>query len=143
MSSLCSHKLPYNGALLRFEYRPCCIASSNIAHVWPVAVFVDSYSGEVTGDMPYRGSVMWTIRMLHSLNFFGANASMVIEIIGGWSILLVLAGLYLWWPRGRRGGVLSVRGRPRKRVFWRDLHAVTGIFVGGFILFLAARRVSG
>ncbi|MBW5800003.1 PepSY-associated TM helix domain-containing protein [Halomonas elongata] len=102
-----------------------------------VAVFVDPYSGEVTGDMPYQGSVMWTIRQLHSLNFFGANASMIIEIVAGWSILLVLTGLYLWWPRGRRGGVMSVRGRPRKRVFWRDLHAVTGIFVGGFILFLA------
>ncbi|WP_275286106.1 PepSY-associated TM helix domain-containing protein [Halomonas elongata] len=102
-----------------------------------VAVFVDPYSGEVTGDMPYQGSVMWTIRQLHSLNFFGANASMIIEIVAGWSILLVLTGLYLWWPRGRRGGVMSVRGRPRKRVFWRDLHAVTGLFVGGFLLFLA------
>ncbi|GKW48207.1 PepSY-associated TM helix domain-containing protein [Halomonas sp. NCCP-2165] len=102
-----------------------------------VAVFVDPYSGRVTGDMPYRGSVMWTIRMLHSLNYFGANASMIIEIVGGWSILLVVTGLYLWWPRGRRGGVMSVRGGPRKRVFWRDLHAVTGVLVGGIILFLA------
>ncbi|MDR5858004.1 PepSY domain-containing protein [Halomonas eurihalina] len=102
-----------------------------------VAVFVDPYSGEVTGDMPYRGSVMWIVRQLHSLNFFGANASMIIEIVGGWTILLVLTGLYLWWPRGRRGGVMSVRGKPGKRVFWRDLHAVTGVFVGGFILFLA------
>lgn len=102
-----------------------------------VAVFVNPYSGQVTGDMPYRGTVMWTIRMLHSLNYFGENASLIIEIVGGWSILLVLTGLYLWWPRGRRGGVMSVRGQPRKRVFWRDLHAVTGVFVGGFILFLA------
>lgn len=102
------------------------------------AIFVDPYTGDVTGSMPYRGSVMWTIRYLHSLNYFGPTASMIIEIIGGWSILLVLTGFYLWWPRGQRGGVMTVRGRPGKRVFWRDLHAVTGIFVGGFILFLAA-----
>ncbi|MFG6176018.1 PepSY-associated TM helix domain-containing protein [Halomonas sp. THAF12] len=102
-----------------------------------VAVFVDPYDGEVTGQMPYRGTVMWLVRTLHSLNYFGANASMVIEIVGGWAILLVLTGLYLWWPRGRRGGVVTVRGRPGKRVFWRDLHAVTGLFVGGIILFLA------
>ncbi|MBB3141911.1 PepSY-associated TM helix domain-containing protein [Halomonas organivorans] len=102
-----------------------------------VAVFVDPYDGEVTGQMPYRGTVMWLVRSLHSLSYFGTTASMVIEIVGGWAILLVLTGLYLWWPRGRRGGVVTVRGRPGKRVFWRDLHAVTGLFVGGIILFLA------
>ncbi|MDT8894409.1 PepSY domain-containing protein [Halomonas sp. I1] len=100
------------------------------------AVFVDPYSGDVTGTLPYRGSIMWVVRYLHSLNYFGETASLIIEIVGGWTILLVLTGLYLWWPRGR-GGALSVRGRPRKRVFWRDLHAVIGVFVGGFILFLA------
>ncbi len=103
-----------------------------------VAVFVDPYGGEVTGQMPYRGTVMWWVRQLHSLSLFGDGASMLIEIVGGWTLLLVLTGVYLWWPRGRRGGVVSVRGRPGKRVFWRDLHAVTGLFVGGFLLFLAA-----
>ena len=51
--------------------------------------------------------------------------------------LLVGTGIYLWWPRGQRGGVVSVRGNPQRRVFWRDLHAVTGLFVGVFIVFLA------
>ncbi|WP_280570191.1 PepSY domain-containing protein [Chromohalobacter sp. 296-RDG] len=101
------------------------------------AVYVDPYTGQITGTIPYQGSVMWIVRSIHSLSYFGETASMVIEIVGGWSILLVLTGLYLWWPRGRRGGVMSVRATPAKRVFWRDLHAVTGVFVGGFILFLA------
>lgn len=30
-----------------------------------------------------------------------------------------------------------MRGRPAQRVFWRDLHAVTGILVGAVLLFLA------
>ncbi|WP_136065818.1 PepSY-associated TM helix domain-containing protein [Modicisalibacter radicis] len=101
------------------------------------AVFVDPYSAEVTGSMAYRGSVMWTIRYLHSLTYFGTAATLIIEIAAGWTILLVLTGLYLWWPRGRGGDALKVRGRPAQRVFWRDLHAVTGVGVGGFILFLA------
>ncbi|MDV6318242.1 PepSY domain-containing protein [Chromohalobacter sp. HP20-39] len=101
------------------------------------AVYVDPYTGEVTGTIPYHGSVMWIVRSIHSLNYFGETASMIIEIVGGWSILLVLTGLYLWWPRGRRGGVMTVRATPAKRRFWRDLHAVTGLFVAGFILFLA------
>src|SRR3546814_15263793 len=81
---------------------------------------------------------MWTIRRLHSLDYFGPIANGAIEIAAGWSILLVLTGIYLWWPRGRKQGVVSVRGTPRKRVFWRDIHAVTGAAVGLFILFLAA-----
>jgi len=33
--------------------------------------------------------------------------------------------------------VVTVRGTPAKRPFWRDLHAVTGLFAAGVILFLA------
>ena len=46
--------------------------------------------------------------------------------------------LYLWWPRQapRLAGVLYVRFRKGRRIFWRDLHAVTGIWVSGFALFL-------
>ncbi|WP_158045293.1 PepSY-associated TM helix domain-containing protein [Skermanella pratensis] len=102
-----------------------------------LSVFVDPYSGRVLGDIPDKGSVMWVVRQLHSLAWFGPVANGVIEIVGGWTILLVGTGIYLWWPRGREGGVVTVRGTRRQRVFWRDLHAVTGIFVGAFIVFLA------
>ena len=104
-------------------------------------VYVDPYSGTVLGAQPFRGTIMWTIRTLHSLKIFGAYPRALIEIAGGWAILLVGTGIYLWWPRNRTsknaGGVLTIRGRPRQRMFWRDTHAVTGLFVGGFIVFLA------
>lgn len=101
------------------------------------AVYVNGYTGQVLGSLPDRGTVMWTIRYLHSLKYFGTYARYFIEISAGWSILLVATGIYLWWPRSQTGGVISVRGTPKKRVFWRDTHAVTGIFVGFFIVFLA------
>lgn len=102
-----------------------------------LAVFIDPYSAQVLGTLPDGGSVAWTIRKLHSLKYFSPVARGAIEIAAGWSILLVLTGIYLWWPRGQKGGVVSVRGTPAKRVFWRDLHAVTGLGVGGMLLFLA------
>ena len=101
------------------------------------AVYVNPYTAEVAGSLPDRGTVMWTIRYLHSLKYFGTYARYLIEIAAGWSILLVATGIYLWWPRKQTGGVVTVRGTPKKRVFWRDTHAVTGIFVGFFIVFLA------
>lgn len=104
----------------------------------PLAVYVNPYTGEVLGALPDRGTVMWTVRYLHSLRYFGPVARGIIEIVGGWAILLVGTGIYLWWPRkSGRGGVVSVRGKPRNRMFWRDTHAVLGIFVGFFIVFLA------
>lgn len=102
-----------------------------------LAVYVNPYSGAVLGTLPDRGTIMWTVRYLHSLKFFGPVARACIEIAAGWSILLVATGIYLWWPRRQRGGVVTVRGKPKQRVFWRDVHAVTGIFVGVFLVFLA------
>lgn len=103
-----------------------------------LAVYVDPYDATVLGALPDRGTVMWTVRYLHSLRYFGPTVRSAIEIVGGWAILLVGTGIYLWWPRRRgRGGVTSVRGTPKNRMFWRDTHAVTGIFVGFFIVFLA------
>lgn len=101
------------------------------------AVYVDPYDAHVLGELPDRGTVMWLVRRLHSLVEFGPTANLVIEIVGGWAILLVGTGFYLWWPRKQAGGVVSVRGTPKKRVFWRDLHAVTGAFAGLAIGFLA------
>ncbi|KAA3528888.1 PepSY domain-containing protein [Agrobacterium tumefaciens] len=101
------------------------------------AVYVNTYTGQVAGSLPDRGTIMWTIRYIHSLKYFGTYTRYLIEIAAGWSILLVATGIYLWWPRKQSGGILTVRGTPKKRVFWRDTHAVTGIFVGFFVVFLA------
>ncbi|WAM55427.1 PepSY-associated TM helix domain-containing protein [Vreelandella venusta] len=110
----------------------------NTAEGERLAVYVNPYTANVLGALDDRGTVMWTVRYLHSLKYFGPTARKLIEIAGGWSILLVLTGIYLWWPRRKgAGGVVSVRGKPKSRVFWRDLHAVTGLFVGAFIVFLA------
>ena len=102
-----------------------------------LAVYVDPYSGKVLGSLPDRGTIMWTVRYLHSLKYFGSFTRALIEITAGWAILLVGTGIYLWWPRKQSSGVLSIRGTPKKRVFWRDTHAVVGLFVGVFIVFLA------
>jgi uncharacterized iron-regulated membrane protein len=101
-----------------------------------LTVFADPYDGHVTGQTPY-GGVMQLVRKVHSLQKFGFWASCLIEIAAGWAIVLAGTGLFLWWPRGRGGGVVSVRGSPAGRLFWRDLHAVTGAFSALVILFLA------
>lgn len=106
-----------------------------------LSVFVNPYTGEVTGHFADAGSsrtpLMQFLKKIHSLDYFGWLPNRIIEIVAGWALILVVTGFYLWWPRGQQGGVTSVRGKPKARTFWRDLHAVTGAFVGALIFFLA------
>ncbi|WP_102958815.1 PepSY-associated TM helix domain-containing protein [Mangrovicella endophytica] len=102
-----------------------------------VYAFVDPYSGRVLDTVEKRQEFNEVVRKIHSLEYFGPYANRLIEAIAGFAIILVASGLYLWWPRRQTGGIVFVRGTPSKRVFWRDIHAVTGAFAGLFIAFLA------
>ncbi|WP_393956610.1 PepSY-associated TM helix domain-containing protein [Methylorubrum sp. POS3] len=100
-------------------------------------VFLDPYRGDVLDALPAAREFSGVVRRLHSLTLFGPAANLVIEIVAGFAVILVVTGAYLWWPRGQGGGVVSIRETPRRRVWWRDLHAVTGLFAGAGLLFLA------
>jgi uncharacterized iron-regulated membrane protein len=102
-----------------------------------LSVYVDPHDGRVLGAIPTEEKLMEVVRKLHSLAYFGTLANHLIELAAGWTIVLVVSGIYLWWPRGGSGGVVTLRGRPPQRLFWRDLHAVTGAFAGALVLFLA------
>lgn len=100
-------------------------------------VFVDPATGAVAGAIDESRRLMTIVKHIHSLAIAGDGGKAVIEIVAGWIIMLMASGAYLWWPRGRRVGVVSIRRQAQGRVWWRDLHAVTGAFGGGIVLFLA------
>ncbi|WP_374308602.1 PepSY-associated TM helix domain-containing protein [Dongia sp.] len=104
-------------------------------------VYMDPYNGAVLGQLDDSGLAntpfMKLVRKIHSLDYFGWLANRIIEIVAGWALILVVTGIYLWWPRGRDVGTFKLRSGTKRRPFWRDLHAVTGLYTGGFIFFLA------
>ena len=75
---------------------------------------------------------------LHGELLMGNAGSYIVETAASWAVVMILSGLYLWWPRTAKGlaGVLYPRLRSGKKFFWRDIHAVTGIYVSFFALFL-------
>jgi uncharacterized iron-regulated membrane protein len=75
---------------------------------------------------------------LHGELMAGDRGSMLVETAASWTIVMLITGLYLWWPRGVSGlaGVVYPRLQRRSRLFWIDLHAVTGFWVTFFALFL-------
>lgn len=98
--------------------------------------FVDPHDARLIGVTAF-GGVMETVKRLHSLILLGSWANYVVEIVAGWAIILVATGIFMWWPRGRDVGVVSLKATdPKRRPFWRDLHAVTGLYAGAIIAFL-------
>lgn len=78
------------------------------------------------------------VQKLHGELLIGNTGSIMVELAASWAIVMVVTGLYLWWPRSAKGlaGVLYPRiGQGAKR-FWRDIHAVVGVWVSVFALFL-------
>ncbi len=75
---------------------------------------------------------------LHGELMMGDAGSWIVELAASWAVVMVLTGLFLWWPRHANGlaGVLYPRVRAGGRTFWRDIHAVTGVYVSVFALFL-------
>ena len=77
----------------------------------------------------------WVSR-LHGELLTGDAGSLVVEMAANWAIVMILTGLYLWWPRGRGpAGVLWPRVRDGG-IVWRDWHAVAGFWVSGAVLVL-------
>ncbi|WP_240668445.1 PepSY-associated TM helix domain-containing protein [Piscinibacter defluvii] len=102
-----------------------------------VAVYLDPADGRVLGTLRDDERLMNVVKRIHSLAIAGVAANHWIEVVAGWAIVLAVSGVFLWWPRGRREGVVTVRARPSRRLWWRDVHAVTGVFAAAALLFLA------
>ena len=81
---------------------------------------------------------MRVIFRLHGELMAGDWGSRLVELAASWTIVMIVTGLYLWWPRQAESiaGVLTIRFRHGRRILWRDLHAVTGVWVSMFALFL-------
>lgn len=81
--------------------------------------------------------LMRIVFRLHGELLAGTLGSYLVELAASWTIVMLLSGLFLWWPRrGGLGGVVYPRLGAGGRRFWRDLHAVTGFWVSAFALFL-------
>lgn len=100
-------------------------------------VFINPYNGVVLGEQDAKLNLQAVARALHGELMIGTLGDRLIELAAGWGVVLVISGLYLWWPRGQSAaGILWPRLSRRGRVLWRDLHAVTGFWGAALLLFM-------
>lgn len=99
-------------------------------------VFV-SPQGNVLGSINPERRIMQIAHDVHGQLLLGPRGSWLVELAASWAIVMIVTGLYLWWPSGGGiAGVLWPRLNNGKRMFWRDIHAVTGFWVSAFALVL-------
>ncbi len=101
-------------------------------------VYVHPETLEVLHSVAEEDRPMRFLFKLHGELLMGNRGSALVELAASWTIIMVLTGLYLWWPRGAVGlaGTVFPRLRRGSRVFWRDIHGVTGFWISGLVLFL-------
>lgn len=99
-------------------------------------VFV-SPQGKVLGVIDPDRRIIAIDRKIHGQLLMGSRGSWLVELAASWAIVMIASGLFLWWPRdGGLAGIVWPRLRRGSRIFWRDLHAVTGFWVAGLALVL-------
>lgn len=103
-------------------------------------VYVNPYTGDVTGTLRNEGTFMSGVREMHGELFLSKPGTYVVELVASWFLVLILTGLYVWWPA--RGwslrGFFTIRLKQGKRIFFRDLHSVTAFWLSTFLLIILA-----
>ncbi len=101
-------------------------------HLW-----LDRTTGEVLKDVSSDARFMTFIKKIHGTLLSGNAGSLVVEIMACWMIILVVTGVFLWWPRGTpvaRAFVPDFRNRTTGREFWRKAHGAIGMWVSALAL---------
>jgi uncharacterized iron-regulated membrane protein len=98
--------------------------------------FVDPYTAEVTGTVIAHDTEMYAVRKLHGELLMGKPGTLIVELVGSWIVVLILTGLYVWWPANGWGlrGFFLPRMNLGRRIMFRDLHAVTGFWLSILLL---------
>ena len=103
-----------------------------------IRVYVHPETLAILHSIPENQRFMRILFRLHGELLMGDRGSNIVELASSWTILMIVSGLYLWWPRNLRGfgGVLYPRWWKGSRVVWRDVHSVTGVWISTLALFL-------
>jgi len=100
-------------------------------------VYVHPQTLAILKSVDEDNRLMPIVFRLHGELLAGDKGSYLVELAASWTIVMILSGLFLWWPRGGGlGGVLYPRLRSGRRRFWRDLHGVTGFWISFLALFM-------
>ena len=122
--------------LLSDDPRRSTIVLLQAADGLPYPVFVDPHDARVLGTLPPAAWMPGITRALHGGWPIKPAGSWLLELGDGWALVMLLTGLYLWWPRGR-GFIAALWPRTGAglRVLLRDLHGCVAVWFSAILMF--------
>lgn len=132
-------KKAYPGASVT-KYKPSFVSdrSAEVGIVdkkVPMTVFINPHNGKVLGDLKKEEKFMSQVERMHGELMIGKAGDRIVEMAACWAMILLITGLYLWWPRNKKSifGTLIPRFSKGKRIMLRDLHSVPAFWFSLFI----------
>ncbi|MFJ7929031.1 PepSY-associated TM helix domain-containing protein [Peribacillus sp. NPDC096448] len=103
-----------------------------------LTIFIDPYTGKSIGELNDDDRIMDKIEQIHGELMAGTLGDRIVELAACWAVVLIVSGLYLWYPQKKQSlsGVLLPRLNKGKHIFRRDLHAVPAFWITAGMLFL-------
>ncbi len=101
---------------------------------------VNPYDGTILRDSPQDNTWNQFMTNIHGKLLIGGNGGpgdTAIEIAASLGVIMVITGLYMWWPRNGRsfGSALSLNFRQKDRALWKNLHETLGSWMSIILLF--------
>jgi len=133
-----SHKQPNAMIIPTKENEATIFSSGMFSH--KNNIYINPYNGEVTGSISPKDSNMHVVRKLHGELLLGKFGTKIVELIASWMFVLIITGVYVFWPNKKEGikGFFRIRFKEGKRVLFRDLHTVLGFWVSVLLLMTLA-----
>ncbi len=93
-------------------------------------VWLNPYTLEILGSRLESDGFFPTVFELHTTLLSGEIGRWLIELVASWVFVTLILGILLWWPRRtKKKGGWQPRLASQGRRFWRDLHAVGGLYL--------------
>lgn len=115
----------------------------NLSKPRRASVFIDQYSGEITGKYERIGffSTMFKLHrwLLDSANPHGEGVKVGKLLVGISTLIFVIAlisGVVMWWPRARKNfrHSMAITFKDGWRGLWKSLHVAGGMYALVFVL---------
>ncbi|TGD79508.1 PepSY-associated TM helix domain-containing protein [Hymenobacter wooponensis] len=102
-------------------------------------VFVNPYTGAVTGELNYRETFFFTMMALHRGMVGGPIGKLIVGVSTVMFLFIIATGIVLWWPATRKA--LQQRLKVKWSGGWKrvnhDLHIVLGFYSALFLFVFA------
>jgi uncharacterized iron-regulated membrane protein len=100
-------------------------------------VSVDPHDGKVLGTIAKNATWFYWADKIHGTLLIGDLGDRLQEVAAGLGIVLILSGLYLWWPRSGKSfaRVLVPNLALKGRRLIKELHVTAGFYISVVLLF--------